>query len=295
MNYEGLFDQILHDAANRSYEVEFLEEHEPQVEYRGPEEGMLPLFDEEYQNILIQRDVHFGQKFDIMLEYYKKEDAPGIDENINIHKIEEVSALEKRLGKNIAPYLLGVHDMEKIAYFRNLYRQFKEVYEQAAANSTEKLLASLFLSDGNWEELVQKVDVSCIDKPQLLFQVLDDERFSDILSPGFGTVPKAVARLLGKIATKEAMYVLFSAVGTSSFELEEEVLAALKAIGTPVRDFCIQKVESDVLSLDHEKALIVLQEFVPDEKVCECARSFLKRDTSKDPILREYAASLLLI
>lgn len=294
MQDEGLFEKILHGVTDRSFEVEFSDEPTSELEYRGSTEEMLPLFDEEYQYILMQRDVHFGQNFDVMLKYYEQEDAPGIDENIDVSKIRELKEREKQLGKNIAPLLLSGHEMEKIAYFRTLYRQFEDVYALAPPHSTEKLLVSLFLSDGTWEELVNNVDGSSIDKPELLCEVLADERFSDPLAPGFGTVPQAVARLLGKIGSKSAMYALFQVVGTLNFALEEEVLHALKAIGTLVRDFCITKVLSDVVSKDHEKALIVLHEFIPDEKVRECARTFLEREKVKDVVVREYAASLLL-
>ena len=40
----------------------------------------------------------------------------------------------------------------------------------------------------------------------------------------------------------------------------------------------LEQVSSDLISSDHEKALIVLHEFLPDEKVQECARAFLKKE-----------------
>lgn len=290
---ENLLDKILHQVTDRSFEVEFSEELPSQIEYRGATEEMVPLVDEEYQYILMQRDVHFSQNFDVMLEYYQQEEAPGIDESVDIEKIVQLKEYEQKLGKNIAPLFLTGYEIEKIAYFRTLYRQFEDVYMLAKEGSTEKLIASLFLSDGLWEKIVERVDVHSLDKAELLYDVLSDERFSDSLAPAFGTVPCAIARLLGKLGTKEAIYTLFQKVGSSHFALEEEVLQALKAIGTPARDFCIQQVSSDLISSDHEKALIVLHEFLPDEKVQECARAFLKKEKVRSGSLKEYASSLL--
>ena len=293
MNYEDLCRQIVAEVASRSYVVEVQEEKEVELEYRGPEEDQLPLFDEEYQTILLHRDVHFGQNFDVMLEYYARDEAPGIQEDIEIRKIKELMALEKKLGKNIAPYLLGGAEMERIAFFRGLYRQFETLLSLSPEGSTERLIAEFFLSDGEWESVLQKIDSSSIQKVHLLKEILLDDIWFDPLSPGFGMVPKAIVRIFGQRPSSESVRTLFSILEQGSFEFEEEVLSALRKIGDLARDFCIERFVSSQDVREKEKALIVLSRFVPDKKVQECVLTWLEKEPHPNNRLKEYALSLL--
>lgn len=283
MNYQYLFHNILH-GSEASYEIEF-EEQAPSLEYRGPENDMFLVQDEEAQLILMHRDVHFASSFETMLKYYEHEDAPGIQQDISLHKINELYDLEKRLKKNIAPYILSGKEAEIVAHFRALYQQWQELAEIAPKGSPEAFIADLFLSDGEWEELVKEY-IPTTENP--FIEILTNDEFQNALCPGFGTVPQAAARILGKMKTEKACRALFFSLGKGSFDLEEEILHSLRSMGDMACEFCIQHAQSS----DPERALLALHAFVPNEKVQECAVSLLEKGLN-EPYLRSYCIDLL--
>jgi len=292
LEYENLLQAILHDIHSKSYEIETSSLYNGEVEYRGPEEEFFEILDEESQKILMHRDVHFGGSFPIMIEYYEREEAPGIQEDIFIERVRELQFLEEKLGKNIAPYILKGIEAERVAYFRSLYRQFQELYAVAPKNTTESLIASLFLSDGEWEKIIENVPLALPLKEELLIEILINDEFQEGLSPSFGTVPQAIARLLGNRKSEKAISALFSTIGCGNFDLEEEVIHALKKIGLAAKEVCMKKA---LLSSgrDFERALIALQVFVPDEEVQKCAMKLLEKKQSIASYLKDYITCLL--
>ena len=291
MEYENLLQDILHGVLSKSYEIEASSLSPEAVEYRGPEEDFFEILDEESQKILMHRDVHFGGSFSIMLEYYEREEAPGIQEDIFIEGIQELDSLERKMKKNIAPYILKGIEAERVAFFRAQYRKFQELYSMAPKNSTESLIASLFLSDGEWEEVLEQVDSSLPQKENLLIEILMNDEFQESLSPSFGTAPQAIVRLLGERKSEKAIPYLFSTIGCGHFDLEEEVICSLQKIGNPAKEFCLKKARSSS-EKECERALIALQVFHPDESVRQCALELLEIKKSWPTHLKEYIKSL---
>lgn len=292
MNYEHLLKDILHGVVDTSYEREFSSLCQEEIEYRGPEEDFLELSDEESQQIVMHRDVHFGGSFSIMLQYYEQEEAPGIQEDILVERIQELYQLENKMGKNIASFILTGKEAERVHFFRSLYHQFQELYALSPLHSTERLIAELFLSDGKWEEVLDTRDTSIPLKEKVLIDILLNGEFQDPLAPGFGTVPQAIARLLGQIPSESSIHALFATIGCGSFDLEEEVIHALYVQGEKARCYCMRKARTSS-GRDLERALISLQAFSPDEEVQQCARELLEYGKGMPPHLKEYL--LLLV
>lgn len=292
MDYEHVLKDILHGVMDKSYEIESSSLREEEVEYRGPEEDFLELSDEESQKIVMHRDVHFGGSFPIMIHYYEQEEAPGLQEDIFVDRIYELYELEKKMGKNIAPSILTGKEAERVHVFRSLYRQFQELYAVAPPGSTERLIAELFLSDGKWEEVLTTRDSALPLKEEVLISILLNEEFQESLAPAFGTVPQAVARLLGHIQSEKAIQALFATIGCGHFDLEEEVIQALHTIGDKAKRYCMKKAHLSA-GRDLERALIALQVFLPDDEVQRCAKELLEHEKRIPHHLKEYL--LLLV
>ena len=129
-------------------------------------------------------------------------------------------------------------------------------------------------------------------KEEYLIEILMNDEFQEGLSPAFGTVPQAIARLLGRRKSEKAIIPLFQMIGGGNFDLEEEVIHALREIGPVAKAFCMKKAENSS-GHDFERALIALQAFVPDEEIRECASKLLEKKLPYPPHLKEYLLSLI--
>ena len=60
---------------------------------------------------------------------------------------------------------------------------------------------------------------------------------------------------------------LFALIGRREFEVETAVLETLRKIGPAARNFAIDRLTSFPITAGHERAALVLIEFLPDDEI----------------------------
>lgn len=251
----------------------------------------LPLFDEQDKEILMHRDVHFSGSFGAMLEYYSQEDAKGIYEEIDLERIQFLERIQHLFNKDLAPILLSGGDAEKVAKMKKLYAELQKVAEEKAT-SAEGILAEAILSEEDIDEIVQKVPQALLEKPELLLPLVSSEEFSDVLAPGYGLAPLLAIELLGKARYQGAIKDLFLCIGKSEENIELASLSALKSIGEEAKRFGMKILRSRPITLDTERAVLMLTQFLPDEEVRALFLEQLQDQNIKG-ILREYVSGAI--
>lgn len=251
-----------------------------------------PLVDAVDHEILMHRDAHFGGRFSIMLDYYRK-DGKGVQPDFDILRIEQLEELEEQLKQNLAALFLAAPEMQKVADAREMYQKLREIYEVKNPKSPyPKLIADLILSEE--EDPEKEIAAITAEKDKIvpsLIELLKNEQLYDPLFPGYGSAPFLAVRCLGTIGDKRALIFLFEALGEGDFFSDDQVVQALKTIGTPARDFLLHVVNGRPLNEDNEKAAIALAAFKEDEKVAGFCFDLLKQnEVLKDPILPNYLA-----
>ncbi len=249
-----------------------------------------PLIDAIDHSILMHRDAHFDGKFAFMLDYYQKE-GKGVQEEIDIKRIEELASLEEQLKENLTALYLSSSETEKIAHSREAYQKLKAILQtKKEKNIIPYLIADLILSeDENPSEIIQEI---CAQKEKMVTPLIDllrSEQFYDPLFPGYGFAPFLAAQSLGQIGDKRAIISLFEALGTGDFFSDEQIIKALKAIGQPAKEFLLHVIHGKPITEDNEKAAIALISFKDDEEVANFAFDMLQQaDIQKDPCLPTY-------
>lgn len=242
-----------------------------------------PIADNIDNEILMQRDAHFGGKFSFMIDYYNQEGKGSLPE-ISLDRILFLAHLEEKSGQNLAPLLLSGKEATRVAKSREAYKSLRDLYELSDTNfSIPRLLADLILSE---EELPEKeieaiVSVGSAALPALI-DLLTSEDFLDPLFPGYGMAPELAAICLGKIGDPKAIEPLFSTLGREGFFMEESILEALKRIGESAKKFLLKRISARPLSRDNERASLALTYFSDDEEVGKAV--FLEL---QDPINRK--------
>ena len=249
-----------------------------------------PLLDALDHAILMHRDAHFGGKFSIMLDYYKK-DGKGVQPEISIERIEKLHLLEDQLKQNLAALFLVSNEMEKVAEALQAYQQLREIYEVKKPKSIHpQLIADLVLSEE--EEPSKEMEAIIAEKGLIvpsLINLLRNEDYYDPLFPGYGKAPFLAAECLGAIGDKRAIISLFEEIGHGDFFDDEQILQALKTIGKPARDFLLRVAHGRPLNEDNEKAAIALIAFKDDEEVAlHCFDLLAQADVQEDPCLPTY-------
>lgn len=240
------------------------------------EEG-LPMANAQDQEILKHREVHFGGKFDVMLDYYINE-GKGVNPEFDLERIHTLAKMEKEMKTDLAPQLLSGADAEKIADAKTAYKKLRSLYEKPRPETKNMvLIADLILS----EELEAENEIEAIVKEKnaivpALIELLKSEEFYDPLFPGYGMAPSLAAKCLGMIGDKRAIISLFEAMGQGDFFDEDNALAALRAIGTPAKEFLLKVVRGRPLNEDNERAAIALIAFKDDEDVGQVALEMLQ-------------------
>src|SRR3984893_18022664 len=87
-----------------------------------------PLVDAQDNEILMHRDVHFGGKFDFMLDYYRKE-GKGARDEFSPERILYLAGLERQIKQNLAPLLLSGPEAERIAEAKEAYKKLSDIYD----------------------------------------------------------------------------------------------------------------------------------------------------------------------
>lgn len=293
MNDEQLtrraFESMLDSILSRSYEqYEDFEEQRPEgLTFYGDELADLPLFDEEDILILMHRDAHFSGSFSAMKEYYANPEAKGILEEIDPERIEFLESVQTRIKHDLAPLLITGPNAEKVALAKKTYAELQEVATKAPS-SPEGALALAILSEEDIDETLARLSKHMQARPESLLLLATSELFNDPLFPGYGTAPIMAIRLLGQMKYEPAIRGLFSLITRVDFDTESAALAALKRIGAPARQFALSQLASYPFTVDHERAVLVLIEFLPDAEIESLFTSLVKDPRLTNPRLKEY-------
>lgn len=249
-----------------------------------------PLVDTIDHEILMHRDAHFGGQFSIMLDYYRQEKR-GIQPEFDLSRLERLATLEDQLKQNLAALFLASHEMQQVADARAMYQQLKAIYEVKSPKTRyPQLIADLILTED--EEATAEIAAVIAEKDKIvpaLIEILRNEQLYDPLFPGYGLTPFLAVQCLGQIGDKRAIISLFEALGEGDFFADEQIIVALKAIGTPARDFLLHVVKALPLNEDNERAVIALIAFKEDEEVANFCLTLLQQAAiQKDFCLSTY-------
>jgi hypothetical protein len=283
--YKNAQESILNEILSRPQIQEEIEEPHSEVLFQGDELANLPLFDEEDSLILMHRDAHFSGSFSLMREYYENEEAKGVCEEIDRKRILFLESLEKRMKQNLAPLILNGKEAEKVAQCIVHYQKLKILAD--GPSSFESSLAESILSEEEVDSIVENASPLLFQKPESLLVLAQSEFFCDTLSPGYGTAPMLAVALLGKMKYEPAIKPLFQLIGRGDFTFESYVLEALKKIGGGAKEFAKKLFLTKPYTYDHERAVLLLFQFLPDEEI---EKLFAEKLREKDipPSIRQY-------
>lgn len=253
------------------------------------------LTDEMDHAILMHCDAHFGGDFDVMLSYYQDESHVGIDPNFELSRIQYLHEIEKETGNNLAAAMLSVSEMEQVARCRAAYVKFKEIYDlDPQANSVAHLISDLILTEE--EEPVDAIEAlvkqgsKAVDD---LIQIIKSDDAYNPLFPGYGYAPYLAAICLGKIKDPRALPALFEMLHHDAIFDEDALLDVFADIGTPARDYLLQRLAGRPLTYDNEHAAFALSSFSFDPVVAEAALFQLQEpDVQKRIMLSNYLLCL---
>jgi hypothetical protein len=287
------FEHTLDSILSGSYELyENFEEQEPEdLVFYGDEFVDLPLFDEEDILILMHKDAHFSGSFSAMKEYYAHPEAKGVIEEIDPERIELLDSIQTRIKHDLAPLLITGPNAEKVALAKKTYADLQNV-ASAAPTTSEGVLAQAILSEEDIDKIIARRSHALCARPESLLILATSELFSDPLFPGYGTAPIMAIRLLGEVKYEKAVPELFSLVTRSNFDIESAALGALRRIGSPARMFALSRLASYPYTADHERAALVLIEFLPDREIERLFRSLLDDPRLVNKQLRDYLLPL---
>jgi hypothetical protein len=252
-------------------------------------EGM-PVANAQDVNILMHRDVHFGAKFDVMLDYYINE-GKGVNPDFELERIHELARLEKEMKKDLAPLILSGADAEKVGTAKDAYKKLRALFENERHDTKNmRLIADLILSEE--VEPIEEIEAILKEKNIIvpaLMELLKAEEFYDPLFPGYGFGPALAAKCLGLIGDKRAVISLFEAMHQGDFFDEEVALSALRSIGEPAKEFLIKVLRGKPYNEDNERAAIALIAFKDHEDVSKiCLEMLQDAQVRKDIPLSTY-------
>lgn len=270
----GLLDSLL----SKSFEIHREDEKESELVYLPPVEGIaaedFPLVEEIDRDILMHRDAHFSGNFDLMQEYYENE-KKGAVLDIDPQRVAELSFLEKKLGRNLAPMILQGADAEQVAKAKKMYRVLREQCESASSPYL-KAIATLLLSEEDAEVDAKELAKQGPNIIPYLLELLKTELAFNPLYPGYAQAPVACALALGYLKAVEAIPELFVLIGNTNFLIESAALSALENIGEKAKEFCLKVLKSRPLTHDNERASIALACFHHDAAIDQACREQLQ-------------------
>ncbi len=238
-----------------------------------------PLSDAMDTEILMHREVHFGGKFDIMLEYYYS-GGKGVHPEFQIKRIEELKALEESMQDNLAALLLSGAEAEEVARAKDVYKKLRSLYEEGNEDAKiPRLIADLILSEEpEAESEIEALIAEGKKSIPFLLDLLRSEDFHDPLFPGYGQAPFLAAKCLGLIGEEKAIVSLFENIGRGDFENEKMVIKALRNVGDPAKNFLLKILSHKPYGEDNERAALALIEFQDDPHVAEVCLNLLDNE-----------------
>jgi len=236
------------------------------------DQSALPLFDEEDRLIVLHRDAHFSGSFSAMLEYYQHEEAKGICEDISVERIEELAQIEKELGKNLSSLLFSDSDHSRITHAKMVSEHFSIL---ASQDTPEGRFAAVILSEE--PEDLEALAVLLHEKAELLIRLASSDFFADPLFPGYGTIPRVAITILMHMKCEEAIPKLFPLIGQTDFLTEEVLLQFFLHLGEPAKLFGVQQLIARPITLDNERAMLLLLKFLPDAELDRLFREQLQQ------------------
>ncbi len=282
-------ENVINSILSRSYEMyEDFESCQPEgLAFHGDELSNLPLFEEEDKLCLMHRDAHFSGSFPVMKEYYENPEAKGAIEEIDLERIELLENIQKGMKTDLAPLLITGPDAEKVALSKQMYKELSALCEKDPL-SPEGMLSAAILSEDDVDQIVEHAPASLLQKPEMLLLLATSELFCDPLFPGYGTASLLAIRLLGKMKYEPALQDLFALIGRRDFSTESAVLEALRKMGAPAKKFAMDRLSSFPLTGDHERAALVLIEFLPDDEITDLFLKILADARMTNSKLRRY-------
>lgn len=282
-------ENVINSILSRSYEIieDFEKERPEGLSFKGDELANLPLFEEEDKLCCMHRDAHFSGSFQVMKEYYLNPEAKGVLEEIDPERIDMLQTIEQRFKADLSPLLITGPDAEKVALSKQMYKELSEVAEKDP-QSPEGLLASAILSEEDIEEIVATISPKVLEKPSSLMLLAISDLFCDPLFPGYGTASRMAISLLGKMKYEPAIDELFHLIGRRDFLTETAILGALQSIGSAARKFALDRLSSRPITVDHERAALVLIEFLPDEEIKAQFLKIIADETIQNKRLKDY-------
>jgi hypothetical protein len=282
-------ENVINSILSRSYDFyESFEKEQPEgLFFYGDEQVELPLFEEEDKLCVMHRDAHFSGSFPAMKEYYSNPDAKGVLEEIDLSRIELLETIQNRMKTDVAPLIITGPDAEKVSLSKQMYKELADLAEKDPS-SPEGLLASAILSEEDIDEIAAHASAHLFEKPKMLVLLATSELFCDPLFPGYGTASCLAIRLLGQMKYEEAILDLFHLIGRRDFLTESAVLEALRKIGAPAKKFALDRLSSFPITPDHERAAMVLIEFLPDKEITDLFSKIVCDQKMTDLRLKNY-------
>lgn len=238
----------------------------------------LPINDEQDHEIIMHRDAHFSGDFAEMISYYQQE-GKGMGREILFERIVELNEAQKGLDRDLGS-ILTEEKKELVRSAKAAYVQLKNakrLIKDRNRAEMEQAVADLILSEeDDLDEKIEEVVSFGVEILPRLIAIIESEEYYSELFPGYGYAPAYAATCIGKIAeaTQDitALEPLFSALGQREFDVEEELLFALRKMGAPAKAFLLKHLRSRPISKENEKAAIALvlgfEEGVEIAKAC---------------------------
>jgi hypothetical protein len=252
--------------------------------------GHFPLVDALDHDILMHREAHFGGQFSIMIDYYKQ-GGKGAQPDFDRDRIEYLANLEQQLKQNLAVLMLEGREIQKVADARQMYDQLRQIYTiQHPKTLYPRLIADLILTE---EEKPESEILAIVSEQEhivpALIQVLRCDELYDPLFPGYGHAPSLAVECLGRIGNHRAIPFLFAILGQGDFFLDDQIISALKMIGSPARAFLLPILKRRPLNEDNCRAAMALLAFKDDEEVAATCLDLLQHpDVQQDLCLATY-------
>ena len=235
-----------------------------------------PLLDTLDLEILMHRDAHFGGNFEVMIEYYGK-DQVGVMPDFEEKRIRELAHIEKEVGQNLSDEVLPEPARVQVERSKQLYLDLREIYEQENPNRHALMISNLVLSESqDPTDEIQAILDEGREMVPLLIDLISSDSFYDPLFPGYGRTPIFAARCLAKLQDEEAIPKLFNAMGFDSFFTDEAMITAIRSFGEKAKPFLFKALETKPISKNNEHAAICLMEYSEDEGVAKHCLKMLK-------------------
>jgi hypothetical protein len=268
--------------------VEDFDKERPEgLSFQGDEQSNLPLFQEEDTLCCMHRDAHFSGSFSAMKEYYTNPEAKGVIEEIDLERVDLLQTIQTRLKTDLAPLLITGPDAERVALSKKMYKELSDVAEKDPTSS-EGMLAAAILSEEDVDDIVATCSPKIFEKPESLLLLAVSDFFCDPLFPGYGTASRMAIALLGKLRFEPAVKELFYLIGRRDFATENAALGALRAIGPAAKKFAVDRLSSFPVTADHERAALVLIDFLPDADVTKLFSKIIVDERIQSTRLRDY-------